>query len=104
MKSIWKLSNFNFQWTKTLYHNNFKHIAFFFTLFKGYKCGKLFEITPKTRFLLHWAREHKLQKPQMSQILCMRDDFTYVFLIPVKFEIYFLGLLCEIVFGVITDN
>ena len=34
----------------------------------------------------------------------MRDDFTYVFLIPVKFEIYFLGLLYEIVFGVITDN
>ena len=39
-----------------------------------------------------------------NEILCMRDDFTYVFLIPVKFEIYFLGLLCEIVFGVITDN
>ena len=29
---------FNFQWTKTLYQNNFKHIAlFFFTLFEGYK-------------------------------------------------------------------
>ena len=39
-----------------------------------------------------------------NEILCMRDDFTYVFLIHVKFEIYFLGLLCEIVFGVITDN
>ena len=34
----------------------------------------------------------------------MHDDFTYVFSIPVKFEIYFLGILCEIVFGVITDN
>ena len=34
----------------------------------------------------------------------MHDDFTYVFLIPEKFEIYSLELLCEIVFGVITDN
>ena len=28
--------------------NNFKHIAFFFTPFEGYKCNKLYEITPKT--------------------------------------------------------
>ena len=52
MKSITKLSNFYFQWTKTLYQNNFKHIVFFFTLFKGHKCNKLYEITPKERFLL----------------------------------------------------
>ena len=32
-----KLSNFNFQWTKTLYQNILNHIAFFFTLFKPYK-------------------------------------------------------------------
>ena len=51
MKSIRKLSNFYFQWTKTLYQNNFKHSAFFFTLFKGYECNKLYEITPKKRFL-----------------------------------------------------
>ena len=31
--------------------NNFKHIASFFTPFKGYKCSKLFELTPKKRFL-----------------------------------------------------
>ena len=30
-----KLSNFDFQWTKILYQNNFKHIAFFLTFFKG---------------------------------------------------------------------
>ena len=30
-----KLSNFNFQWTKTLYQNNLKNIAFFFAFFKG---------------------------------------------------------------------
>ena len=34
----------------------------------------------------------------------MHDDFTCVFSIPVKFEIYFLGLPKEIVFGVITDD
>ena len=34
-ESIWKLSNFDFQWTKTLYQKNFKHIAYFFTLFEG---------------------------------------------------------------------
>ena len=28
-ESIRKLSNFNFQWTKTLYQNNLKNIAFF---------------------------------------------------------------------------
>ena len=54
MKSIRKSIGvyFNFQWTKIVYQNNFKHIAFFLTLFKGYKCYKLYEITPKKRFLL----------------------------------------------------
>ena len=31
VKSIRKLSNFNFHWTKNLYQNNLKNIAFFFT-------------------------------------------------------------------------
>ena len=35
MEAIKKLSDFNFQWTKTLYKNILSHIAFFFTLFKG---------------------------------------------------------------------
>ena len=34
-ETIRKLSNFNFQWTKTLYQNNVRHIAFLFTFFKG---------------------------------------------------------------------
>ena len=40
------------------------------------------------------ARENKLQKLQISQNenLLTHDDFTLVFSIPVKFEIYFLGL------------
>ena len=37
MESIRKLSNFNFQWTKTLHQNNLNHIAFFFTFFKDYR-------------------------------------------------------------------
>ena len=35
-ESIRKLSNFNFQWTKTLYQNDFNN-----TLFKGYKIEKI---------------------------------------------------------------
>ena len=44
-ESIRKLSN---QWTKTLYQNNLKYIAFFFTLFKSFRHNKLSVITPKT--------------------------------------------------------
>ena len=36
-ESIWKLSNINFQWTKTLYQNNVNNTASFFTFFKGYR-------------------------------------------------------------------
>ena len=50
---IRKLGNCNLQWTKILnmYQNILIHIAFFYTLFKSYKCNKLYEITPKKRFL-----------------------------------------------------
>ena len=34
-----------------MYQDILSHIAFFYTLFKGYKCNKLYEITPKKRFL-----------------------------------------------------
>ena len=47
MESTRKLSNFNFQWTKTLYQNNLKNIAFFFTFFKGLRCNKSSVVTPK---------------------------------------------------------
>ena len=47
-ESTRKLSNFNFQWTKTLYQNNLNNIALFFTLFKGYRNNKVSVITPKT--------------------------------------------------------
>ena len=53
MEPIKKLGNFNLWWRETLYmsQNKLSHIAFFCTLFKGYKCNKLYEITPKKRFL-----------------------------------------------------
>ena len=76
--------------------NNFKHIAFFFTLFKGYKCNKLYEITPKKRFSLEPEKTNfKTFKFSHNEILLMTilDHFTRVFSIPVKFEICFLGLL-----------
>ena len=34
-----------------MYQNILIHIAFFYILFKGYICNKLYEITPKKRFL-----------------------------------------------------
>ena len=55
-ESVWKLSNFIFHETKTLYQNILSYtVAFFVTLFKGYKCNKLHEITPKKRLL--WEPE-----------------------------------------------
>ena len=76
--------------------NNFKHIAFFFALFKGFNCNKLYEITPKKRFILESEKTNvKNLKFSQNEILLMTilDHFTCVFSIPVKFEIYFLGLL-----------
>ena len=47
-ESIRKLSNFNFQRTKTLYQNNLNNTAFFITFFKSYIYNSLSVITPKT--------------------------------------------------------
>ena len=49
------LSDFNFQWTKTLYQNNLNHITFFLTFFKGQRCNKSSVVTPKKTFL--WEPE-----------------------------------------------
>ena len=51
IESIRKLSNFNFQWTKTLYQNNFKRTESFFTFFWAYRSIKLYEIPQKKRFV-----------------------------------------------------
>ena len=49
---IRKLSNFNFQWTKTLYQSNSNNTAFK-AFFKGYRHNLLSVITPKT--ISHWS-------------------------------------------------
>ena len=54
------MSNFNFQWTKTLYQNNFKLIAFFFTL--------LITFNNSEEKVLVGAREDKLHKPQFHKM------------------------------------
>ena len=59
-ESIRKLSNFTFQWTRTLYQNNLKHSCFlclfvcFFILFKGCRCNQLYVLT----------QENFLRKPE----------------------------------------
>ena len=45
------MSNFNFQWTKTLYQNILSHIVFFLTLFKGYRCNIVICNNTKDNFL-----------------------------------------------------
>ena len=96
MESIRKLSNFNFQWTKTLYLNNLNNTAFFFYLF--FICNN-------TKHYFSWEPEKinvKFYKNcentgKVLKISCVRCHF-------VKFKICFLGLPQEIFFGVITDN
>ena len=72
--SIRILSNFNFQWTKTLYQNNFKYIAFFFTLYEI-----LYEITPKKIFL--WEPKKQTSKASnFTKWSLTHDEFICVFL------------------------
>ena len=83
MESIRKLSNFNFQWTKTLYRNNLYNITLFLTFFKGCRHNKLAVITPKTISL--------------ESLRTLMSNFTRIVktLVKchfVKFDIYFLGL------------
>ena len=52
-EAIRKLSNFNFQWTKTLYQYNLNNIALFFRLFTGCRYNEFSVITPDSP----WARK-----------------------------------------------
>ena len=84
-KSIRKLSNFNFQWTK---NTRIISSIFLFTLFKGYKCNKLYEITPKKRFFIgfYWS-----PRKQTSKI----SNFTKLTSYAWQFYLCFLSS-CEI--------
>ena len=62
---------------KTFYQNNFKHIAFFFTLFKGYNVISCIKLITEEKVIIG-ARENKLQKPQISQ-----NEILHMTIIPV---------------------
>ena len=98
-----KLSNFNSQWTKTLFQNNLKNTAFFFYIFQGLK--RYLVICNNTKDYFSWESEKmnvKFHKDcentgKILKISCVRCNFM-------KFDIHFLGLPWEIFFGVITDD
>ena len=59
--------------SKTLYQNDFKHLAFFSTLSEGYKCNRLCEITPKERFLREPVKTNfKLIQTSQNEIFYLR--------------------------------
>ena len=86
-ESIRKLSNVTFPGRKTLYQNNFKHIAFGFTLFKGFKSNTLYEITPKKRLFIE-PKKTNFKSLKFYKRNLTHDDFTCVFSTPLKFEIW----------------
>ena len=106
MESTRKLSNFYFQWGKTLYQNNLTNIAFFFTFFKGLRCNKKSSVvTPKKishgrqrKWMSNFTRYVIAQVLKILKISCVKCYNS------VKFDIHFLGLPWEIFFGVTTDH
>ena len=95
MESIRILSNFNFQWTKTLiYQNNVNNIAIFFTFFQElYRCNLSYLDCNKTKENFSWEPEKTNVKFHKMTALHMKcSEFTCVFTILVKFDIYFLVL------------
>ena len=85
-----------FSGTKTLHQSNFNPIVLFLTLIEGYKCNKLYEVTPKKRFLLEPISYEKTifksLKFHKMKFYLKRFYLSLKFSIPEKFEIYFLGL------------
>ena len=86
-----KLTNFNSQWTKTLFQNNLKNTAFFFYIFQGLK--RYLIICNNTKDYFSWESEKmnvKFHKDcentgKILKISCVRCNFM-------KFDIHFLGL------------
>ena len=86
-----------------MYQNNLKNIAFF-------KAMDIISYLPdNTKENVLWESEkinvkfHNMT-PYTWNFQNFTGWFTCVFTIIVKFDIYFLGLPWETVFGVITDN
>ena len=106
LKSTRKLSNFYFQWGKTLYQNNLTNIAFFFTFFEGLRCNKKSSVvTPKK---ISHGRQRKwmsnLTRYVIAQVLKILKISCVKCYNSVKFDIHFLGLPWEIFLGVTTDD
>ena len=79
-----------------LYQNIVSDIALFFTLFKGYKCDKLREITPKEM----GARENKYKN---WENIVMHIDFINLWNLRLL-KFVFLGSDKDLFFGVISYN
>ena len=95
-ESTRKLSNFNFQWIKPC-TRIISITLYFLTLFEGYKCNKLYEITLKKK--LSWKPEKtnfKSFKFHKMKSYAWRG-FYLCFSNPVKSEIYFVGFDCKII-------
>ena len=97
------LNNFDFQRTKTLYHNNLKHIAFFLSFFKGYWCKKSSVVTRKKnshgrprKWMSNFTELHPVHM-QFSEFYLCNHNYC---------EIWhsFSQLPWEIFFGVPTDD
>ena len=76
-----KLSNFNSQWTKTLYQNNLKNISSFFTFFQGLKrylfiCNNYFSWEPKKINVIFHKNFENTGK--IVKISCL-TDLTFIF-------------------------
>ena len=84
-ESIRKLNNFYFQWTKTLYQNNFIVHSFLHFSKAINKCHKLYEITPKNRLL--WepkktnfksVKFHKMKSYSWRFYLCFLNSLKFI--------------------------
>ena len=91
-ESIRKLSNFNFQWTKSLYQNNLKHnCILFFYIFQGLKMW--FIICNNTKENSLWQpKKINVKFDKITSNTWNFQNFTCTFTFLVKFDIYFLGL------------
>ena len=91
MRSIRKLSSFNFQWTKTLYQNNLKHIAFFSHFSRAINVIISCIIKPRKRGSLYWSpkkRKTNFKSLKFYKMRCQqRRIYLYcVFSIAMKFD------------------
>ena len=85
----WVILIFNGQKPST--RKNFTHIASFFTLYKGYSCNKLYEITLKKRFLWEPEKKNHFKSFKFHNMDFMHDDFTCIFSILWNLKFIFSG-------------